>query len=152
MCVLAVTNKQFCAIASPMFHSRIEMLIKITQQRRSKYVDNPNDILPEDKVTELLNQWKDDYTTWMTESAQRGWYDVRPKKQHEYTRTRWRNFLWQMCGNYYLVVFWLYVPASWMSLRILKKIVVDGRQRTSNDIKMKNAVEAVRSALRNAHR
>ena len=101
---------------------RLEMLIKLTQQRRSRYVDNPNDILPEDKVTELLNHWKEDYTTWMTESAQRGWYDAPPRKQHDYIRTRWRNFLWKMCGHYYLVVFWLYVPASWRTLRIFKQI------------------------------
>ena len=39
---------------------RLETLIKVTEQRRSNYVRNPNDILPEDTVTELLNDWKGD--------------------------------------------------------------------------------------------
>ena len=130
---------------------RLEMLIKITQQRRSRYYDNPNDILSIDKVTDLLNELKDDYPSWMTESAQRGWFDAPHRERHAYTRSRWRNFLWKMCGHYYLVVFWLYVPASWRSLRIFMQIFVDGNEETSNEIKLQNAVRAARSALRNAH-
>ena len=130
---------------------RLEMLIKITQQRRSRYYDHPNDILPEDTVTDLLNEWKEDYSSWMTESSQRGWWAAPHRERHEYTRKQFDTFLWRMCGHYYLVVFWLYVPASWRSLRIFMQIFVDGNEETSNEIKLQKAVWAARSALRNAH-
>ena len=56
---------------------RLETLIKVTQQRRLNYVWNPNDILPEDTVTRLLNDWKKDYTSWMNKSSQRIWCGLR---------------------------------------------------------------------------
>ena len=84
------------------------------------------------------------------------------EKRHEWTRTRFRNFFFKMCGNYDLVRFWLRVPASGMSLRIFKEVFVDGDQETSTggqyrrikkdvstEIKMNRAVQAVRYALRN---
>ena len=131
---------------------RLEMLIKITKQRRSRYVDHPHHILPADTVSAIINDWKNDYTTWMSEESQLDYYECPRWQRHVYVRTRHRTFLWKMCGNYHLVIFWLYVPASWMTLRIFKQTVVDDTQERSNDTKVKNAVEAVRSALRNADR
>ena len=131
---------------------RLETLIKVTEQRRSNYVRNPNDILPEDTLTELLNDWKADYTAWMNQSSQRIWYGLKVSQRREWTRTRFRNFFFKMCGNYDLVRFWLRVPASWMSLRIFKQMYVDGDPWLSNNTKMKRAVQAVRYALRNADR
>ena len=131
---------------------RLETLIKVTEQRRSNYVRNPNDILPEDTVTQLLNDWKKDYTSWMNKSSQRIWYGLKVSERREWTRKRFRNFFFKMCGNYDLVRFWLRVPASGMSLRIFKEVFVDGEQETSKNIKMNRAVQAVRYALRNADR
>ena len=129
---------------------RLETLIKVTEQRRSNYVRNPNDILPEDTVTKLLNDWKGDYTAWMNQSSQRAWYRLKVSQRHEFERKRFRNFLFKMCGNYDLVRFWLRVPASWMSLRIFKEVFVDGQEETT--IKMNRAVEAVRNAVIDAER
>ena len=129
---------------------RLETLIKVTQQRRLNYVWNPNDILPEDTVTRLLNDWKKDYTSWMNKSSQRIWCGLRKDERREWTRKRFRVFFFKMCGNYDLVRFWLRVPASGMSLRIFKDVFVDGHG--SSDIKMQKAVQAVRYALRNADR
>ena len=131
---------------------RLETFIKVTKQRRSNYVNHPNDILSEDTLTELLNDWKADYTAWMNQSSQRTWYRLKVSQRREWTRTRFRNFFFKMCGNYDLVRFWLRVPASGMSLRIFKEVFVVGGKETSKNIKMNRAVQAVRYALRNADR
>ena len=132
--------------------SRLETAIKVTVQRRSRYVQNPDDILSEDTVGKLLKQWKDDYRSWMNQASQRDWYRLEVEERHVFERTRFRVFLWKMCGHYDLVRFWLRVPASWMSLRIFKQVYVDGDPWTSDNTKMKRAVQAVRYSLTNAAR
>ena len=131
---------------------RVQTLINVISQRRSYYESNPNAILAEHTVTRLLNDWKRDYTAWMNEAGQRTWYGLRVSQRREWTRTRFRTFLFQMCGNYDLIRFWVRVPVSWMSLRIFKRVFVNGEQETSKEIKMSRAVQAVRNALSNADR
>ena len=143
----------------------LETLIKVTKKRRSNYVNHPYDILPEDTVKELLNDWEDDYNAWMNQSSQATFYRLEVPQRREWTQNRFRNFLSRMCSNVDLVRFWLRVPASGMSLRIFKEVFVDGDQETSTggqyrrikkdvstEIKMNRAVQAVRYALRNADR
>ena len=124
---------------------RLETLIKVTEQRRADYVRNPNDILPEDTVTKLLDDWKGDYTAWMNQSSQRAWYRLKVSQRHEFERKRFRNFFFKMCGCHDLVIFWLKVPASATSLRIFKDVYVDGEEE--NAIKLSRAVQAVRDWL-----
>ena len=131
---------------------RLETFIKVTKQRRSNYVNHPYDILSEDTLTELLNDWEDDHTAWMNRSAQRTFYGLKVSQRREWTKNQFRNFIFKMCSNDDLVRFWLRVPASGMSLRIFKEVFVDGEQETSKNIKMNRAVQAVRYALRNADR
>ena len=127
--------------------SRLETVIKVTVQRRSRYVQNPDDILLEDTVGKLLKEWKDDYRSWMNQASQRDWYHLEVDERHEFERTRFRAFLWKMCGHYDLPRFWLRVPASWMSLRIFKQMYVDGDPWLSKNTKMQRAVQAVGDAL-----
>ena len=110
----------------------------------------PNDILAESTLKALLDEWKADYTAWMNQSSQNAWYSIKASQRREWTRTRFRNFFFKMCGNYDLFRFWLRVPASWMSLRIFKEVFVDGQEKTT--IKMNRAVEADRDAIRDAER
>ena len=51
-------------------HIRLETLIKVTEQRRSKWIKKPNDILPEQTLKLLLDEWKADYKAWMNPSSQ----------------------------------------------------------------------------------
>ena len=124
---------------------RLETLIKVTEQRRSTWIRKPNDILPERTFKKLLDEWKADYKAWMNLSSQDEWHRTKRSKRHEFERKRFRNFLFKMCGCYELVLFWLRVPASWMSLRIFKEVFIDGEEETT--IKMNRAVQAVRDAL-----
>ena len=128
----------------------LETFIKVTRQRRFNYVNHPYEILSEETLTELLNDWEDDHTAWMNRSSQRTFYRLKVSQRREWTKNQFRNFIFKMCSNDDLVRFWLRVPASGMSLRIFKEVVVDGKQETSKNTKMNRAVEAVRYALRNA--
>ena len=123
---------------------RLETLIKVTEQRRSKWIQKPNDILPEEILKSLLDEWKADYKAWMNLSSQYEWYRIKHSKR-EWLRTRFRNFLFKMCGCYDLVIFWLRVQASWMSLRIFKEVVVAGEEETT--IKLNRVVQAVKAWL-----
>ena len=83
------------------------------------------------------------------------WYRTKHSERHEFERKRFRNFLFKMCGCYDLVIFWLRVQASWISLRIFREVfgeerIVAGQEETK--IKMNRAVEAVRDAVRDAER
>ena len=139
-------------------HIRLEIMIKLTEHRRSKWIRRKYDILSEETLQELLQEWKDDYSAWMNRAAQARWHRIKPKKRHEFERTRFRNFLFKMCGCYEFVIFWLRVQASWTSLRIFqdafgKEMTGVPKSQTSEEEKaavnravMNNAVEAVRRA------
>ena len=124
---------------------RLETLIKVTKQRRSRWILTPNDILSQSTFKALYDDWKSDYTSWMNQSTQDAWYYIQGS-DHVWLRTRFRNFLFKMCGCQDLVRFWLRVPASAMSLRIFKEVFVDGKEKPT--IKMNRAVQAVRDWLR----
>ena len=86
------------------------------------YTRKPDEILPPDTLQRLLKDWKADYKTWMNQSSQDAWHRLPSKKdRHEYERTRFRTFLFKMCGCYQLVMFWLRVPASRDSLSMFQK-------------------------------
>jgi len=103
-------------------HIRLETTIKVTRQRRSMYTRKPDEILPPETLKRLLDEWKADYKAWMNQSSQDAWRRLPSKKdRHEYERTRFRTFLFKMCGCYQLVMFWLRVPASRDSLSMFQK-------------------------------
>ena len=130
-------------------HIRLETLIKVTEQRRSKYIKNPNDILPEHTLKILHDEWKDDYKAWMNRSSQARWNSTHPRKRHEYQRTRFRTFLFQMCGSYDLVMFWLRVQASWTSLCIFQEAFQPflGKERTDVPLDPKEREAAKKAAM-----
>ena len=109
----------------------------------------PNDILPDETLKRLLDEWKANYIAWMNQSSQDEWYRALHSKRHEFERVRFRNFLFKMCGCYELVIFWLRVQASWTSLCIFHEVF--GEEKTgvwqeSAKNKLNRAVEAVRDA------
>ena len=85
----------------------------------------------------------------MIQSAQDEWYRIKHAKRHEFERTRFRNFLFKMCGCYELVIFWLRVQASWTSLNIFHDVFSEERtgvrEETAQD-KINRAVAAVMDA------
>ena len=131
-------------------HIRLEIVIKLTEQRRSKWIQNPNDILPDETLKFLLDEWKADYKAWMNQASQAQWHQTRPSERHEFERKRFRNFLFKMCGSHELVIFWLRVQASCTSLCIFQEAF--GTERNGKDRKATNkelvnrAVEMVRDA------
>ena len=60
------------------------------------------------------------------------------------------NFLFKICGNYHLVLFWLHVKASWSSLCIFKQVFAeegpDVWKEEAKDKKLERAVQMVRDA------
>ena len=127
-------------------HIRLQTLIKLTEQKRSKWIQNSNDILPDDTFKLLYGEWKADYTSWMNQKAQDEWWSVEWNKRREWTRVRFRNFLFKICGCYHLVIFWLRVQASWTSLCIFQQVFDEERtgvwEEEAKD-KMERAVQAV---------
>ena len=49
---------------------RLETIMRLTQERRSKWIQCPNDVLTVDRLKQALNDWKDDYKTWMDAGSQ----------------------------------------------------------------------------------
>ena len=96
-------------------------------KREATMILTPNDILSECTFKDLLDDWKFDYISWMNQSTQDAWYWVQGS-DHVWLRTRFRNFLFKMCGCQDLVHFWLRVPGFAMSLRIFKEVCVDGKE------------------------
>ena len=130
-------------------HIRLETLIKLTEQKRSKWIQKPNDILSLDTLKLLYDEWKDDYPAWMSKSSQNEWYWTHYSQRREFTKSRFRNFLFKICGCYHLVIFWLRVQASSSSLCIFQQVFDEERtgvwKEKAND-KLNRAVEAVRDA------
>ena len=67
-------------------HIRLETLIKITEQKRSKWIRNPNEILPEEILKRVLDEWKADYLAWMNQSSQNRWYTIARSQRHVFER------------------------------------------------------------------
>jgi len=101
-------------------HLRLETVLKLTEWRRSRWVDKPTDILSEETLRNLLEEWENDYETWMCQSSQAEWHRTPPAERRGYERNRFQNFLFKILGSYDLIIFWLRVPASWLSLRIFR--------------------------------
>ena len=130
-------------------HIRLQTLINLTEKKRSNWIVNTDDILPDATFKVLYDNWKDDYESWMNESAQNQWWSVPKKKRHDWTRSRFRNFLFKIVGSYELVVFWLYVKASWSSLDIFKQVFAEegsGAKKEKAEDKMKRAIRLVRDS------
>ena len=130
-------------------HIRLQTLINLTEQKRSNWIINTNDILPDATFKLLYDNWKDDYESWMNESAQNQWWSVPEKKKKEWTRSLFRNFLFKIVGSYQLVVFWLYVKASWSSLCIFKQVFAEeesGAKEEKAKDRIQRAIRLVRDS------
>ena len=110
-------------------HIRLETLIKLTEQKRSKWIQHTNDILPHDTIKLILDEWKDDYESWMNQKTQDEWRRLQRSNRREWTSVRFGNFLFKICGFYHLVIFWLYVHAASTSLNIFRKVFLRREER-----------------------
>ena len=131
-------------------HIRLQTLMNLTEQKRSKWIKDTNDILDKKTFKLVYDDWKDDYKAWMNESSQNEWYWVPDAEKRAWTSVRFRNFLFKICGNYHLVLFWLHVKASWSSLCIFKQVFAeegpDVWKEEAKDKKLERAVQMVRDA------
>ena len=115
----------------------------------SKWIQNTNDILPDETLKLLLDEWKDDYESWMNQKTQDEWRRLQRSNRREWTSVRFGNFLFKICGFYHLVIFWLYVHASPTSLSIFRQVFCEETSsvwKETSDDKLKRAVQAVRDA------
>ena len=130
-------------------HIRLQTLIKLTEQKRSKWIQKPNDILSLATLKLLYDEWKNDWRAWMNQSSQDEWYQKPLSERREFTKSRFRNFLFKICGCYHLVIFWLRVQASPSSLCIFKQVFDEERtgvRKEEGNAKLNRAVALVRDA------
>ena len=57
-------------------HIRLQTLMNLTEQKRSKWIKDTNDILDKKTFKLVYDDWKDDNKAWMNESSQNEWYWV----------------------------------------------------------------------------
>ena len=55
-------------------HISLQTLMNLTEQKRSKWIKDTNDILDKKTFKLVYDDWKDDYKAWMNESSQNEWY------------------------------------------------------------------------------
>ena len=131
-------------------HLRLETAIRLTEQRRSNYIEKPSDVLSEATPKTIIADWKGEYRTWMNASSQAQWWKTPANKRHDFVHARFRNFLFKICGCVEIVKFWLRVHASSATLCIFKSIFCDERSGAStetNTDKVNGAVKQVQRSL-----
>ena len=111
--------------------SRVETLIKITEYLRGPYLNSPDDVLSEKVLCNILRKWKNDYTTWMESTSQQNLEAIIQginnktasyAQYKRFLRKRFRPMIFQMCGSYELVLFWIRVRACSRTLLVFKDI------------------------------
>ena len=115
-------------------HIRLHIMMSVLQERRRRWTRSNDEILPFEIGKALMCEWQDDYTSWMSQAAQEEWYkkfysQLRNNKwrkdTHHFEKSRFRNFLWKMCGCYELVLFFVRVQPSWHSLAIFHEFFIE---------------------------
>ena len=122
---------------------RLETLIVLTQERRRRWIRCDEEIMPLRKLQKLLRQWRLDKRSWMSEAGQADWHKHSAECQHHLLRSRFRAFLFHMCGCYELVIFWLRVKPSWHSLCIFYDVFAQESEHSRRQ-KLEMAVEKAR--------
>ena len=121
-------------------HTRHAAVISVFRQKREKWIQDPDDILPRETVSTILNQWKNDYESWMNSASQERVLRVSARTRHDYLRVTFRAYMFKMAGDMQLARFWLHVKPSWCSLRIFTEMRT---QNTRTKWMIVDAVEAV---------
>ena len=100
---------------------KLEMLISLTHARRARVCRNVDtDVLYEDQLADVIDDWKNDYLFWMhLETLDRSWGDTH-QQWHLRLRKAFRAFLFQMVGCYEMSVFFLVVPFTDFYLQVFR--------------------------------
>ena len=101
------------AVQAPM--EKIKIIKEVTSRIRKNYIVWPNDVVPLKTLTTIIADSKKDCGFWMQSKT-----PIR-KSRHDCIRKRFRTYLFQMCGCYEFVVFWIRVRPSPKSLRIFRQ-------------------------------
>lgn len=126
-------------------HLRLQTIIDLTRQKRQPYDRSSDQVLEDEQVQTIISDWKTNHSAWMNETAQSDRVQSKKRKSwHHRKRDRFRTFLYQMAGCYELVIFWLYVPASWRTLRIFYSIYAE-ESTLSKTKRCRMAVNSVRA-------
>ena len=125
-CKLLVTGKlsSLCQYEEKQLpHIRLQTVLMITQEKRKPWIQNLEDVLPGEKVGQIISAWRDDYQSCMHADNQEQLRLLTDQQErHHKLRGRFRTFLFQMCGCYDLIIFFLHVKPSWCSLAIFHEI------------------------------
>jgi hypothetical protein len=90
---------------------KLELLIKLTRERREHFCTNPDmDILTEDQLKIVLNDWKNDFGQWMHPQTLQLSHSSTPQQWHQTLRKSFRSFLFHLIGCYEMSIFFLVAP------------------------------------------
>jgi hypothetical protein len=92
---------------------KLEELISETRAHRAPHCrHSADDILEEDTLKVILDDWKDNYQQWMRpETLDQSW-TMTPQIWHQALRKALRSHLFQIVGSYEMVVFFIVAPFS----------------------------------------
>jgi hypothetical protein len=107
------------------------LLIKLTRERREPFCANTNiDILTEDELQIVLNDWKTNYKQWMHPETLRRSYSLTQQGWHQMLRKSFRSFLFHLVGCYEMTLFFLVAPFTPDTLDLFR---ISWEQSTTNE-------------------
>ena len=89
---------------------KLELLIKLTRERRQLLFADPLYVLSEEELQSVLEAWKNDYKQWMHPEKLHSTYSYNPQQWHQALRQSFRTFLFHLVGCYEMTIFFLIVP------------------------------------------
>ena len=111
---------------------KLEQLISETQAQREIHCNNPaQDIVDEDKLKDILDDWKYNYEHWMhPETLNETWHMTR-QQWHVFLRRAFRSHLFHITGSYEMTIFFLVAPFNNENLKTFRYF--DGNLEKSKD-------------------
>ena len=111
---------------------KLEQLISETQAQREIHCNNPaQDIVDEDKLKDILDDWKYNYEHWMyPETLNETWHMTR-QQWHVFLRKAFRSHLFHITGSCEMVIFFIVAPFNNENLKTFRYF--DGNLEKSKD-------------------
>jgi len=104
--------------------AKLEELILETRAHRAPHCrHSDDDILEEDTLKDILDDWKDNYQQWMRPETLDQSRTLAPQKWHQRIRTAFRSHLFQIVGSFEMVVFFIVAPFSNENLLVFRYFV-----------------------------
>jgi hypothetical protein len=103
---------------------KLEELILETRTHRAPHCrHSDDDILEEDTLKDILDDWKDNYQQWMRPETLDQSRTLAPQKWHQALRKAFRSHLFQIVGSFEMVVFFIVAPYSNENLLVFRYYV-----------------------------